>query len=92
MDEKIKSLWANNKIIFFLLIPLIALWFGRNLIIDLLVSNSNKTVGDTTGKSDSLKHDEIVANSQANQIKADADAQVTATKSDLVTEDWNKKT
>lgn len=89
MDEKIKALWQNNKIVFFLLIPLIALWFARNVIINLLVSSGNNIVGDTTAKSDVLKHDETVANTQADQIKADAD-KAAATKP-AVGEDWNNK-
>lgn len=89
MDQKIKDLWNNNKVLFFLLIPLVAVWFGRNIIIDLLVSSSNKVVGDATGKSDKLTHESDAANAQANQIKAQAD--VTAAKKDPVTEDWNKK-
>lgn len=88
MDEKIKNLWNNNKLVFFILIPLIALWFARNILIDLLVSSGNKIVGDTTAKSDGLKHDQDVANTQADQIKADADK--AASKKDPVGEDWNK--
>jgi len=89
MDEKIKSLWANNKIVFFLLIPLIALWFARNAIISLLVSSGNKVVGDATTKSDQLKQEETVANAKADQLKADADkARQDTPKAD---EDWNKK-
>lgn len=91
MDEKIKSLWQNNKILFFLLIPLIVLWFARNLIIELLVSSGNKIVGDTTAKSDVLKQDQTVADAQANQIKADADAAAAAAQKEPVGEDWNKK-
>lgn len=88
LDEKIKNLWNNNKIVFFLLIPLIALWYFRNVIIDLLVSSGNKVVTDTTKKSDELKHDQTVANTKADQIIADADA--AAAKKPLVGEDWNK--
>lgn len=89
MDEKIKALWASNKLVFFLLIPLIALWFARNLIIDLLVKSGNKVMGETTTKSDALKSEQDVANAQANQIKADADA--AAANKPPVGEDWNKK-
>lgn len=88
MDEKIKALWQNNKIVFFLLIPLIGLWFARNIIIGLLVDSGNKVVGDATEKSNELKSSQDVANAQADQAKADADK--AAAKKDPVGEDWNK--
>lgn len=91
MDERIKNLWANNKIVFFLLIPLIGLWFARNVIIGLLVDSGNKVVGDATQKSDALKHDQDVAAAQADQKKADADATAAASEAKPVGEDWNKK-
>lgn len=89
MDEKIKALWANNKIVFFLLIPLIALWFARNVLIDLLVSSGNKVVGDATQKSEALKSDQDVANAKADQIIKDADT--AAKNKPAVDEDWDKK-
>lgn len=91
MDEKIKGLWAKNKLFFFLLLPLIALYFARNWITDILVDSGNKVVGDATDKSNELKHAQDVANAQANQLKADADAAAAAGKNKPVGEDWNKK-
>lgn len=89
MDQWAKDLWAKNKLVFILLIPLILLAVFRNVIIDLLVKSGNRVVGDATAKSDELKTAEDIANAQANQIKADADA--AAAKKDPVGEDWNKK-
>ncbi len=89
MDERIKNLWNNDKLEFFLLIPLIALYFARNVIIDLLVSSGNKIAGDATQKSDALKHDATVASTRADQIIQDAN-QAAANKP-VVTEDWFKK-
>jgi hypothetical protein len=89
MDEKIKALWVNNRILFFLLLPLIAVYFLRNWIISLLVDSGNKLVSDTTKKSDALKQEETVANTQAEQIKAQADAAPATTP--VADEDWNKK-
>jgi hypothetical protein len=91
MDEKIKGLWSKNKLFFFLLLPLSALWFARNLIIDLLVSSGNKLVGDATEESNKLKSEQDIANAKADQIKADADAAAAADKAEPVGEDWNKK-
>lgn len=89
MDQKIKDLWNNNKIVFFLLIPLILLWFFRNIIIGLLVDSGNKIVGDATQKSNELKSQQDVANAKADQIIADADKH--AAEKPSVGEDWNKK-
>lgn len=89
MDEKIKTLWANNKIFFFLLLPLIALWFARNFIISLLVDSGNKVVSDASRQSDGLKSEQDVANAKAEQLKEDADkARENTPKAD---EDWYKK-
>lgn len=88
MDEKIKNLWNNNKIVFFLLVPLIVLWFCRNIIIGLLVDSGNKVVGEATTKSNELKGQQDVANAKADQIIADADKH--AAEKPKVGEDWNK--
>ena len=89
MDDKIKALWANNKILFFLLIPLIALYFLRNWVISLLVDSGNKIISDTSKKNDELKSHEDAANAQADQIKADADKARNNTP--VADEDWYKK-
>lgn len=89
MDQRIRDLWNSNKIVFFLLIPLIALYFARNWLIDLLVKNSNKTVSDTTAQSEALNLDETVANTKADQIVADADKQVAD--KPIVDEHWDQK-
>lgn len=89
MDDKIKALWANNKILFFLLLPLVLLAIFRNVLISLLVSSGNKIVSDSTAKSDELKTEADKANTQANQIIADADKK--SEDKPTVTEDWNKK-
>lgn len=89
MDEKIKTLWQNNKLTFFLILPIIAIWFCRNVLISLLVSSGNKVVGDATEKSDQLKQEETVANTKADQIKADADKARQAMP--VAGEDWNSK-
>ena len=88
MDEKIKNLWNNNRLVFFLLIPFIALFFLRNILIDMLVSSGNKVVSDTSKKSDELKQESVIADTKANQIIEDADE---ARKDQpKVGEDWDK--
>ena len=90
LDEKIKALWNNNKILFFLLLIPIGMWLARNFIIDLLVDSGNKVVGDATEKSNQLKSEQDVANAKADQIK-DADSAAESDKSKPVGEDWHKK-
>lgn len=89
MDKKIQDLWQNNKIVFFLLLIPIALWFCRNLIVDLLIGSSKKTMEKAEEKSKELEKESLVANTQADQIIKDADK--AAVKKDEVTEDWYKK-
>ena len=88
MDEKIKNLWINNKVLFFILIPLIAVFFLRNIIIDLLISGGHKALDEAKKKSDELKNDSSVANTKANQIIEDANK--ASENKPKVTEDWNK--
>ncbi len=88
MNDKIKNLWNNNRLVFFLLIPFIALFFLRNILIDMLVSSGNKVVSDTSKKSDELKQESVVADTKANQIIEDADK---ARKDQpKVGQDWDK--
>lgn len=89
MDEWAKNLWNNNKIVFFLLIPVILLIFFRNVIIDLLIKDSRKIGNEAEEKDRKLSQDETKANTQANQIIADADKK--SENKPEVGEDWNKK-
>jgi len=89
IEEKIKSLWENNKLLFLLLLPILALVMFRNVLIDILVSSGNKKVGEATLASDQLKQEATVANTQADQIIKDADhADATKPTAD---ENWNTK-
>lgn len=89
MLEKLKELWAKYKLVVIIAVPLLILGWFRDLIIDMLVSNSNKMVDKTKEQSDSLKTQETKVNAQADQVIADADKK--SQDKPEVTEDWNKK-
>jgi hypothetical protein len=94
MDEKIKNLWNNNKILFFLLIPLIALWIFKDVLFSLLASSARKTADEARKEDDKLKAQADELDKQAAITKAEADAagkRIADRKEEDVDEDWHKK-
>lgn len=100
MDEKLKTLWesakteasnlwSKNKILFFLIIPLIILAIFRDVLIQLLVSSSKKILTETKAKDEDLKGQANSLNSQANQLIDDANKK--SENKPTVDEDWYKK-
>ena len=88
MDQWAKDLWEKNKIVFFLLIPVILLIYFRSFFINLLLSDSRKIATEADQKDNQLSKEETQANSQSNQIIADANK--LSDNKPPVTEDWNK--
>lgn len=91
MDEKIKSMWQNNKILFFLLIIPITLWFLKDIIMSMLVRNANSELQETKDKDKELAADIDSAKAQAQVLKASSDqkeAEIAKIKDDA---DWNEK-
>lgn len=94
MDEKIKNLWNNNKLLFFLLLPIILIFVFRDLVISILIGSARKTAEEA-------KREDANLQSQANQADRDADklkGQVDNLEDDIkkrnendIGEDWNKK-
>lgn len=88
MDSWIKDLWNKNKVLFFLLIPLVLLAFFRSTIIGLLIKDSRKIEADTENKNSALLKQETEANSKANQLVEDSKA--LSENKPKVDEDWYK--
>lgn len=88
MDSWIKKLWENNKIAFFLLIPIVLLVFFRNVIIDILLKDSRRIANETENKDKELLEDITKANAQANQIRDDANK--LSENKEPIGEDWHK--
>lgn len=91
--EKMKmspsQLWDKHKwflIIFGLL--MLAIKF-QDVIFDLLVKNSRKTMDEAVKKSNTLQNEQNQANSQANQLVKEA--QQLGENKTKVDEDWHKK-
>lgn len=94
MDEKIKNLWNNNKILFFLLIPIILIVVFRDLILALLFGSARKTVEQAKAEDAKLTTESNAANLEAEKLKAEADMlakQIGARKESDIPLDWNKK-
>lgn len=98
MDEKLKSLWANNRVLFFILLPLIIVvvlvFTFRDLVLALLIGSARKVSDEAKKQDDQLKTQADTAKSQSDVAKAQAD-QIDKTIQDRkegdISEDWNKK-
>ena len=91
--DKFKSpisyLWDNHKIFLIIFgIAIIAYKF-REVIIDILVSDSHKKVDEAQKKDVELRAEEKQANDQANQLVKEAEA--LSQDKPKVDEDWNLK-
>lgn len=98
MDEKIKSLWNNNRILFFILLPLVIILFlgfvFRDLVLALLIGSARKTSEEAKKNDEELKAKQNAANNQANELKAKSDQieeKINERKEEEVSEDWHKK-
>jgi hypothetical protein len=91
MDNFISNLWKNNKIFFFILLPLVIIWFFKDLILKLIVGVSNKEL-DSANKADTkLQQEQNKINDQANVHKANADKLEYKIKNISEDEEWHKK-
>ena len=94
MDEKIKNLWANNKLLFFIALPLIILFVFRDLILSLLVGSARKVSAEAKKEEEKLQTEINQADKDAAVARTEADAagkRVEDRKEDDISEDWNKK-
>lgn len=82
-------LWDKYKIFLIVFGVLILMVKFREVLIDILVDSSRKTVSDATKQDAALKGEENKANDQANQLKQEA-SKLSENKP-TVDEDWNKK-
>lgn len=100
MDEKLVALWASakakisevwskNKILFFIIIPLIILVKFRDILIQLIVSSAKRLMKETREKDAQLRNEANAANQQANDLVKKADA--ADDNKPPVDEDWHKK-
>lgn len=93
-DAKIKDWWANNKLLFFIALPLIVIFVFRDLIFAMLAGSARKTVEQAKKTDTALQTTANQAELDAAVAKANADAagkRADDRKEDDVSEDWNKK-
>lgn len=93
-DSKISQWWANNKLLFFLALPLIVVFFLRDLIFAALAGSARATTDAARADDAKLSQESSAAEIEAAkaQAQADAAAKRVADRSDSdIPEDWNKK-
>lgn len=88
MDEKIKKLWAENKLVFFLLLPLIILFVFRDVVLAILTGSARKISQETAKKDADFKSQQDAANLEADRLRKEADE--AGKEKPNVGEDWNK--
>src|SRR6185369_955058 len=98
MDEKIKNLWNNYRILFWILFPLIALvvlvFTFRDLILALLIGSARKTSEEAKKQDQTLQNQINEQEKQAalEQQKADdAQKRIDGRKDSDISDDWYKK-
>lgn len=88
-NSPVSVLWEKHKIFLIGFGLLILIWKFREVIIDVLVSSSRKTVQDAVKQDASLKKEQDLANDQADQLRKEAED--LSKNKPSVDEDWHKK-
>jgi len=92
VDSWIKNLWEKNKIIFFILLPLVLLVFFKDFILELLIGSARKMANKAKEKDSSLKAEEDKLNNDAEKHKTEADRLNDEIENGKdPDEDWHKK-
>lgn len=94
MDEKIKNLWNNNKILFFILLPLILIFVFRDLILSLLIGSARKVSEGAKKEDEKLKDQALQAEREADKLKTQSDSieeKIKERTEDDIPEDWHKR-
>lgn len=85
----LSTLWEQYRVFLIIFGLLVLTWKFREVIIDLLVTSSRKTVSDAQKQDTTLKNEEKQINDQANILRKEAE-DLSKNKPN-VDEDWNKK-
>ena len=91
MNKWIIDLWENNKILFWILIPLVLIVFFKDLILDLLIGSARRISNAARQKDESLKSKEDRANNEANRLRDEANRIQNEIDNINPGEDWNNK-
>lgn len=88
MDAWISALWNKNKIVFFLLLPIVVLYFCRNIIISLLVNSARKVSNEAKKQDEKLKDEQVDLNNKADNLRDNANSPKDTAEKD---EEWYKR-
>lgn len=93
-DAKVKNWWINNKLMFFIALPLILMFFFRDILLAVLVGSARKTAADAKVEDADLlkKANQAAIDAAAAKQAADADQKSAADRKESdVPNDWFKK-
>jgi len=98
MDEKIKALWTNHRILFFVLLPLIAVgvlvMVFRDLVLSYLIGSARKVSNEAKRTDDELTAKSNQAKMEATNAQTEAKAagaRIEERKAADISDDWYKK-
>lgn len=91
MNDFFKDLWKDNKILFLLLLPLITLYFLRDIIINLLISSSRKISKEARKRDDELRAEQDSANAAADAKRKQAEEREKQIENLEDDESWHKR-
>lgn len=94
MDSKIRAFWDSNKLVFFILLPILLIIVFKDVLISILAGSLRKT-------SEAAKKEDALLKQQEEQAKLEAESKmreakdledkIASRKAEEVTENWNKK-
>jgi hypothetical protein len=91
MDQWIKDKWESNKLVFFLLLPILLIILFKDLIMEILIGTARKQTEATKAKDEKLKDQFDTINDEANALKKESDNVGKQSENIPDDEDWNKK-
>lgn len=94
MDEKLKELWEKNKILFFLLIPVVLLILFKDIVLGFLIGSARRLVDKSKEKDAELDKQAALADAESERLKAEAkelDDKIKNRDEDDISANWHKK-
>lgn len=90
MDQWLRNLWKNNKVFFFLLLPLILVLVFKDVLLAVLVGGARKTAEEAKTKDADLKKEQDSANSEAERLRDEANDLEGDIHAGKIDENWNR--
>jgi hypothetical protein len=91
MDSFFSNLWNKNRVLFFILIPLVILWVLKDILLKSIVFLGNREFKKAVEKDKEIKSEQDRLNNQANDHKANSDRLEKEIEKISEDEEWHKK-